>query len=114
MPTRECPFCGKGVSRVLTQCPFCREALPPEVRVTHRRSTDPGREIRQGLLCALLAAVVGYFSGGYSALKLPFPIQPFVTTYFSPLLFLGGLALSFHGFYLQHKQSSHTTRSSKA
>jgi hypothetical protein len=113
MPTRECPFCGKGVSTLLTQCPFCREGLP-QVRVTTRRGTDAGREIRQGLLCALLAAVIGYFSGGYSALKLPFPIQPLVTTYFSPLLFLSGLGLSFHGFYLQHKQSSHTTHSSKA
>jgi hypothetical protein len=44
--------------------------------------------------------VVHYFAGGYSAMQLPFPIQPMVTIYLSPLLFLSGLGLSSFGFYL--------------
>ena len=34
-------------------------------------------------------------------MQLPFPIQPIVTVYLSPLLVLSGLGLSFFGFYLQ-------------
>jgi hypothetical protein len=57
--------------------------------------------IRQGLLCILLAAVVHYFAGGYSAMQLPYPIQPIVTVYLSPLLFLSGLGLSSFGLYVR-------------
>jgi hypothetical protein len=62
----------------------------------------------------LLAAVLGYFAGGYSAMTLPFPLDPILTTYLSPLLFLSGLGLSAHGYYLghkslQHKSSMHTS-----
>lgn len=110
MATRQCPFCGKEVFDRLTQCPYCREGLPAAPRVDH--SYEPGSgEIRRGLLAVLLAALLGYFGGGYSALPLPFPIKPLVSTYLSPLLFLSGVALSLHGYYLQHKASSHSSRS---
>jgi len=47
----------------------------------------------------LLAAVIQYFSGGYSSLELPFPIHPAVQEYLAPLLFLGGLGLIVYGFF---------------
>jgi len=57
----------------------------------------------------LLAAVIGYFAGGYSAMSLPFPLNPVLTIYLSPMLFLGGLGLCAHGYYLQHKSSVHSS-----
>ena len=51
----------------------------------------------------LLAAVIQYFAGGYSALNLPFPIAPLVTTYLAPFLFLSGLGLTLYGLYLRNK-----------
>ena len=51
----------------------------------------------------LLAAVIHYFAGGYSAMELPYPIQPVVTVYLAPVLFLGGLGLCLYGFYLHRK-----------
>ncbi|MDR3722581.1 MAG: hypothetical protein P4L00_13360 [Candidatus Acidoferrales bacterium] len=103
MPTRQCPHCGKEVFDQMTQCPHCREALPaiPQIRVNGTRKAEGRGKIRQGLLCVLLAGVVHYFAGGYSLMQLPFPIQPIVTVYLSPLLLLSGLGLSFFGFYLQ-------------
>jgi hypothetical protein len=47
--------------------------------------------------------VIHYFAGGYSAMDLPFPIDPVVTVYLSPLLFLSGLGLVLYGFYLRKK-----------
>jgi len=47
----------------------------------------------------LLAAVIHYFAGGYSAMQLPFPVQSIVTVYLSPLLLLSGLGLTLYGFY---------------
>ncbi len=115
MATRDCPFCGKEVYDRLTQCPYCREPLPhaPIMR-THssKASSDGGPEIRRGLLCVLLATLIGYFAGGYSPLNLPFPIGPIVTIYLSPLLFLCGLGLAIHGYYLQHKDTVRASRSS--
>jgi hypothetical protein len=35
-------------------------------------------------------------------MQLPYPINPLVTVYLSPLLYLSGLGLSSFGFYLQH------------
>lgn len=106
MAIRECPFCGKRVSARSVQCAFCRETLPPMPRAqVEAASDDGGSKIRQGLLYMLLAAVIGYFAGGYSAMKLPFPLQPVLTTYLSPTLFLGGLGLSVYGYYLQHKSA---------
>jgi hypothetical protein len=62
------------------------------------RSNTGRKKIRQGLLYMLLAAVIHYFAGGYSAMQLPYPIQPVVTVYLAPLLFLGGLGLSLYGY----------------
>jgi hypothetical protein len=103
MATRQCPHCGKDVFDRMTQCPYCREAMGPvpQIRGDRVRQADGGSKIRNGLLCILLAAVVHYFAGGYSAMQLPFPIQPIVTIYLSPLLLLCGVGLVFFGFYLK-------------
>jgi hypothetical protein len=103
MATRQCPHCGKDVFDQMTQCPYCREALGavPQLRGDSVRSLVGGGKIRQGLLCILLAAVVHYFAGGYSAMQLPYPIDPLVTVYLSPLLLLSGLGLSSFGLYLR-------------
>ncbi len=103
MPTRQCPYCGKLVSDYLAECPYCHEAIPELRGVPPRRSDVGRRKIRQGLLYMLLAAVIHYFAGGYSAMQLPYPIQPVVTVYLAPVLFLGGLGLSLYGFYLHRK-----------
>jgi hypothetical protein len=104
MATRQCPHCGKEVFDRMTQCPYCREPLGavPKIRGDAVREAEGRGMIRQGLLCILLAAVVHYFAGGYSAMQLPYPIQPIVTVYLSPLLFLSGLGLSTFGFYVRH------------
>ena len=84
----------------LAECPHCHETIP-ELRAdapAPRRSDDGRRKIRRGLLCMLLAAVIHYFAGGYSGMELPFPVQPVVTVYLAPLLFLAGLGLSLYGF----------------
>jgi hypothetical protein len=69
-------------------------------------------QIRRGLLCVLLASVLGYFAGGYSKMALPFPIQPVVTTLLSPLLFFCGIGLSLHGYYMQHRGANPRPHSS--
>lgn len=113
MAARECPFCGKSISDLLKQCPFCREALPTGTGLPASAAAVPaerlpatgGRQIRRGLLCMLLAAVIQYFAGGYGApLGIPVFIPPLITTYLVPLLFLSGLGLGFYGFY-QHNRS---------
>lgn len=106
MGVRECPFCGKNVLDQLLQCTHCRETLPVAKRVESGPVRDGGRQIRHGLLYMLLAAVIGYFAGGYSSLSIPVRILPVLGTYFSPLLFLAGAGLAIHGYYLQHKTSS--------
>jgi hypothetical protein len=75
----------------------------PEVPRPRRLASDGRREIRRGLLYMLLAAVVYYFAGGYSKMNLPIAIAPAVTTYLSPLLFLGGLGLSLYGLALRFR-----------
>jgi len=113
MARRECPFCGKNVSAALTQCVFCRETLSPLPRGAVFSSSDNvpdgGSQIRRGMLYMLLAAVIGYFAGGYSAMQLPFPLNPILTIYLSPMLFLGGLGLCAHGYYLHHKSATHSS-----
>jgi hypothetical protein len=113
MARRECPFCGKNVSAALTQCVFCRETLPAMPRSNGPSANDArpdgGSQVRRGMLYMLLAAVIGYFAGGYSAMSLPFPLNPVLTTYLSPMLFLGGLGLCAHGYYLQHKSTAHSS-----
>ena len=73
---RQCPFCGLQVLRTATQCPSCREALPgAEGSAQHApvRASQPRQRslVRRGLLYMLLAAVIQYFSGGYSAMHIP-------------------------------------------
>ena len=103
MTTRQCPYCGKLVSDFRAECPHCHETIP-KIRTAAPQRSDVGwRKIRYGLLCMLLATLIHYFAGGYSAMELPFPIQPVVTVYLTPLLFLGGLGLSLYGFYLRRK-----------
>jgi hypothetical protein len=99
---RQCVHCGKPVRTHLRQCPFCREMIP-EVPRPRRLGSDGRREIRRGLLYMLLATVIYYFAGGYSALKLPLAIPPAVTTYLSPLVFLSGLGLSLYGLVLRFR-----------
>jgi hypothetical protein len=100
---RQCPHCGELFSRTLSQCPRCREAIS-EIRRPQQGAPVGNRgQIRRGLLYMLLAAVIHYFSGGYSAMDLPFPINPVVTVYLSPLLFLGGLGLALYGLYLRSR-----------
>jgi ABC-type thiamin/hydroxymethylpyrimidine transport system permease subunit len=106
---RQCPYCGIKVAEERTECLHCHAVLP-SIQLTHRHDSNAGTEIRRGLLYVLLAAVINYFAGGYSAMQVPFPIQPIVTTYLSPVLFLGGLGLTLHGFYQQRKSWTHTVR----
>jgi hypothetical protein len=109
MSTRQCPYCGRMVSQTRTECPHCH-AVIPEIQVTRRHDIHADTEIRKGLLYVLLAAVINYFAGGYSAMQTPLSIEPIVTTCLSPLIFLGGLGLALHGFYLQRKAWGHTVR----
>lgn len=53
----------------------------------------------------LLAAVIAYFVGGYSPMTPPVPTSPVISTYLSPLLFLGGLGLAIQGYYRQRRAS---------
>lgn len=115
MPARQCPFCGKMISDLHSHCPFCRETVPPvpgspvAARVPeHPASSGTGtRNIRRGLLYMLLAAVVQYLAGGYGTpiLKVPVQVQPIVTSYLAPFLFLCGLGLTIYGFFL-HARSA--------
>lgn|SRR5215469_2931534 len=106
MAVRQCPFCGRTVTADWQQCPFCREALPPAPLIAPPSRPPASRgKIREGLLCVLLAAIVHYFAGGYSTMNLPFPVQPFVTIYLSPLLLLCGIGLILHSF-LQHLKAA--------
>lgn len=80
-------------------------------RIHNNSSSGGGAEIRRGLLCVLLATLIGYFAGGFSPspMSLPITILPIVTRYLSPLLFLSGAGLVLHGFYLNHKSSTSTS-----
>ena len=72
----------------------------PEIAVVRPAEVKKRGEIRRGLLYMLLAAVIHYFAGGYSMMNLPFPINPLVTVYLSPLLFVGGFGLMVYGFFV--------------
>lgn len=87
----------------LTQCPFCREAVP-QVNLTRRVGSNGRPQMRRGLLFMLLAAFIYYFAGGYGQpLRLPVEIVPAVTNYLLPLLFLSGLGLTLYGLFLRAK-----------
>ncbi|MCI0403095.1 MAG: hypothetical protein L0212_06185 [Acidobacteria bacterium] len=96
----ECPYCGKTVSDKLLQCPYCREGL--SARPGARRAASGGRQgvkyIRRGQLYMLLAAACYYLFGGYSPVFAPpFSIEPWLTSYVLPILFMGGLGLFIFG-----------------
>lgn len=60
--------------------------------------------MRRGLLYMLLAGVIYYFSAGYAKpLELPLAIQPVVTNYLVPLLFLAGAGLALYGLFLRFR-----------
>jgi hypothetical protein len=102
---RRCVFCGKHIATHLTQCPFCREAVP-QVQISRRTGPDGKYQIRRGLLCMLLGGVTHYFAAGYAypfQIPLPAPVLPLVTQYGTPLLFLGGLGLTLYGLILRLK-----------
>ena len=101
--TRQCAYCGKPMAVHLTQCPFCREAVP-QVHLSRPRGSNGRPQIRRGLLYMLLAAIIYYFAAGYAApLWLPVQIMPLVTNYLLPLLFLGGLGFTLYGLILRVK-----------
>jgi hypothetical protein len=109
MTTRQCPYCGIAVSTDRAECPHCHAAIP-EVRMRREHDFHSDAEIRKGLLSVLLAALIHYFAAGYSAMQVPIPVQPVVTSILSPLLFLGGLGLVIHGYYHRRHTYSHTVR----
>jgi lipopolysaccharide export LptBFGC system permease protein LptF len=84
----------------MNRCPYCREEVR-EVHLSVRAGKDGRREVRRGLMYMLLGAVIYYFSGGYSAMSLPYPLNPIVTVYLSPAVFLGGLGMCLYGIYLR-------------
>jgi hypothetical protein len=98
--TRPCAYCGKPVPSRMNRCPYCREEVP-EVRLSAPTGKNGRREVRRGLIYMLLGAVIYYFAGGYSALSLPFPLNPWVTTYLAPIVFLGGLGMWLYGLFLR-------------
>ncbi|MGC1485705.1 MAG: hypothetical protein WA789_18070 [Candidatus Acidiferrum sp.] len=98
--SRPCAYCGKPVPVRMNHCPYCREAVP-EVRLSTRAGRNGRREIRRGLMYMLLGAVIYYFSGGYSALRLPVSLSPWVATYLAPVVFLGGLGMCLYGIFLR-------------
>ena len=101
--TRQCAYCGKRIGVHLKQCPFCREMVP-QVRLSRSGSQSGRQQIRRGMLYMLLAGVVYYFAAGYAKpLELPVAVQPAVTNYLAPLLFLGGLGLTLYGLILRAK-----------
>src|SRR2546421_12639913 len=61
--TCRCVFCGKYMAAHLTQCPFCREAVP-QVQLSRRAGPNGREQIRRGLLYILLGGVIHYFAGG--------------------------------------------------
>jgi hypothetical protein len=97
---RKCPFCGKPVRSELTQCPFCREALPQVGRISRGGAAEGRRKIRRGLLFMLLALIIYYYLGGYSGWQVPIPVPPLVNHYLTPLLFLGGSGMTLYGLFL--------------
>ena len=101
--TRRCAYCGKQIAVHLTQCPYCREAVP-QVQLSRRMGPNGRVQMRRGLLYMLLAAIIYFFAAGYAApLWLPVQVLPVVTNILVPLLFFGGLGLSIYGLILRAK-----------
>lgn len=98
--SRPCSFCGKPIPSQLNRCPHCREEVP-EVRLSTKAIKGGGREIRRGLLYMLLAAVINYFAGGYSGMKLPDFMGSDLVIRLAELIFLAGLGMCVYGCYLR-------------
>lgn len=96
---RQCPYCGKRVAVTSPECPYCHETFS-SISTVSWRGPKRGR-FRQGLLYMLLAGVIHYLAGPDSTIDLPFSVSPLVTRFLTPLLFLGGLGLVLHSFYLR-------------
>jgi hypothetical protein len=59
------------------------------------------------MLVMLPARVIHYFSGGYSAMNLPYPVNPVITVYVSPMLFFERIGISgLRVFYLEESLKS--------
>ena len=95
--TRQCAYCGKPVAKHLVSCPHCREGVS-QVRVKAAPPPAKKGQLSRGLLYMLLALVIHYAAQQASSMNLPFSIHPAVTSYLSPMLFLGGLGLALYGF----------------
>ena len=116
MPARQCPFCGKMISDLHSDCPFCHETVPAVLGSTAAAKMPApqatggagNKNIRRGLVYMLLAAIVQYIAGGYGGyiFKVPIHIRPIITSYLAPLLFLCGLGLTIYGFFLHAKPST--------
>jgi len=100
MGSRPCAYCGKPVPPRLNRCPFCREEVP-EVRLSSRVNREGRKEVQRGLTYMLLGAVIYYFVGGHSPFTLPFQLNPWITAYLAPVVFLGGLGMSLYGVFLR-------------
>lgn len=97
---RECPFCGKDIAEHFRQCPFCREAVPEVPRL--RRDPDVGKkQIRQGLLLALLASFAYYLTTDSSPWVIPIAVPPLVKQYLLPFACLGGIVIGLYGLFLR-------------
>src|SRR5256885_7997273 len=91
--TRRCVFCGKYMAAHLTQCPFCREAVP-QVQLSRRAGPNGREQIRRGLLYILLGGVIHYFAGGDGNpihVALPASVLSLLTQYLTPPPFLRDL-----------------------
>jgi hypothetical protein len=94
---RQCPYCGKPVAKHLASCPHCREGVS-QVKVKAAPPAAKKGQLSRGILYMLLALVIHYAAQQASTMNLPFSIHPAVTSYLSPMLFLGGLGLALYGF----------------
>lgn len=95
---RQCAYCGKPIAKNVGRCPHCREVVPqveiaPEVAAPAAKRS----QILRGFIYMLLGVVVHYLLERSSTMNLPFTV-PAITLYFTPMLFLGGLALTLYGF----------------
>jgi hypothetical protein len=97
---RQCPYCGKLVAVHLRQCPFCREDVPEVPRL--RANPDVGRkQIRQGLLLALLMSFAYYLTTDSSPWAIPISVPPLVKQYLLRLACLGGVVIALYGLFLR-------------
>jgi len=94
---RQCAYCGKPVAHHLVRCPHCREGVS-EVRVKPATPAAKKGQLSRGVLYMALALAIHYAAERASSMNLPFSIHPAVTSYLSPMLFLGGLGLALYGF----------------